>query len=59
MHNYSYDQEHFKVMDIAYLQLWIRAFQSYDYRAFQSLWFIHEYNFEWKEDLKFKFCTWL
>jgi hypothetical protein len=25
-------------MDYAYLQLWIRAFQSYDYKAFQSLW---------------------
>jgi hypothetical protein len=21
-------------------------------RAFQSIWFIHEYNFEWKDDLK-------
>jgi hypothetical protein len=59
MHNYSYDQEHFKVMDYAYLQLWIRTFQSYDYRAFQILWFIHEYSFEWKDDLKFKICTWL
>jgi len=43
----------------AYLQLWIKEFQSYDYRAFQSLWFTHEYSFEWKDDLKFKACTWL
>jgi hypothetical protein len=38
-------------MDYTYLQLWIRVFQSYDYRAFQGLWFIHGYNFEWKDDL--------
>jgi hypothetical protein len=46
-----------KLVDYAYLQLWIRAFQSYDYIAFQSLWFRHEYSFEWKEDPKYKFCT--
>jgi hypothetical protein len=39
-------------MDYAYLQLWIRAFQSCDYRVFQSLWFTHECSFEWKDDLK-------
>jgi hypothetical protein len=52
-HNYSYDQEHYKVMVYAYLKLWIRAFQGYDYRAFQRLWFLHEYSFELKDDLKF------
>jgi hypothetical protein len=29
MHNYSYDQEHCKVMVYAYLKLWIRVFQGY------------------------------
>jgi hypothetical protein len=44
MHTYSYDQKHCKLMVYAYLKLWISAFQGYDYRAFQSLWFLHEYS---------------
>jgi hypothetical protein len=35
-----------------------REFESYDYRAFQSIWLYSWIKFWKKGDSKVKFCTW-
>lgn len=39
MHNYRYDQKHFQIYELCILTMMKnRAFESYDYRTFQSIW---------------------
>jgi len=53
MHNYGYDQRHFKVMNYAYLQWWkrehLKVMTIEHSKVYDS---IHEYSFERKENLK-------
>jgi hypothetical protein len=53
MHNYRYDQKHFKVMNYAYLQWWkrehLKVMTIEHSKVYDS---IHEYSFERKDNLK-------